>query len=324
MRRVMLFYNPHSGPAPGRTRAAVEQVTAVFRRAGLEAVIAETTSASEAGQQAKAAIAQGYDTVFACGGDGTAQDLAQGLVGNPGKLGVIPLGTANVLANDLGISRNPVAAAQAALLAVPMPVSVGRVACRTADGMLVTRYFLSVAGVGQDGYIFHQLGRSKKRTFGIAAYFLKALQVWLTHRPLWFSVTLGVAPPRHATQILAVRLHNFGNVLRDLAPGASLLREDFRVVVFQTSSRWSYLLSILRGMMGGHWKTPAVTLEDATQIRMAPESNSPVYVEADGELVGQLPAEISVVPNALTLLVPPEFASRQGRLFLRDPAKSPA
>jgi diacylglycerol kinase family enzyme len=286
-----------------------------------------TLSAAEAGAQARDAAAQGYDTVFACGGDGTILDIAQGLVA-PGLIGsaalaVSPLGTANALAHDLGIPRDAVAAAQAALRAVPLRVGAGKVECQSSSGTAVTRYFLSVAGVGQDAYLFHELASGHKRTFGIAAYFLKALHLWLTHRMEWFSASLFPgstgstrnampSPPQRITQLLAVRLHNFGNLLRGLAPGASLIREDLRVVLFRTSSRWSYLLYIIRGLLGTRWAVPGVELCNATKVRCStPDIGNPVYVEADGELLGQLPAEISVVPDALTLLVPPDFASRQ-------------
>jgi diacylglycerol kinase family enzyme len=321
MRRAVLFYNPHSGQ--GRdTHAIVERAAAVLREAGVEANVVVTLSAAEAGQQAKEAVAQGYDTIFACGGDGTIQDVAQGIIGSSAALAVIPLGTANVLAHDLGIPLDAEAAAHAALRAVLLRVSVGRLDCQSFDyqsseSAPVTRYFLSVAGVGHDGYLFHKLESGQKRTFGIVAYFLEAFHVWLTHRMEWFSTSLfsgsaeNSAPPQRITQLLAVRLHNFGSVLRDLAPGASLLRNDFRVALFKTSSRWSYLLYVLRGMAGASWAVPGVELCNAHHIRLAPIGQNPVYVEADGELLAQLPAEISVVPDGLTLLVPPDFASRQ-------------
>jgi YegS/Rv2252/BmrU family lipid kinase len=311
MRRALLFYNPHSGRHRGGLAARVEQAAAVLREAGVEAAVVATLSAAEAGQQARDAVAQGFDTIFACGGDGTIQDVAQGLIGSEAALAVIPLGTANVLAHDLGIPGDAIAAARAALRAIPLRVSAGRIKCRNSGGIIVTRYFLSVSGVGQDGYLFHELGPSEKRTFGIAAYFLKALQVWLAHRPHWFSVSGVSASPQQVTQLLAVRLHNFGNLLRDLAPGASLLQPDFRVVLFKTSSRWSYLSFVLRGIFGAKWAVPGVELYNANHIQLTSDNNNPVYIEADGELLGQLPAEISVVSDALTLLVPPEFASRQ-------------
>jgi len=314
MRRAMLFYNSHSGQRRGNNRAAVEEVARVLRDAGVQVSIAETLSAAEAGEQARDAAAQGCDTIFACGGDGTIQDLAQGLVGSDTALAVVPLGTANVLAHDFGVPRRPAAAARAALRAIPLRVSVGRVDCQDGEGNLASRYFLSVAGAGQDGYLFHQVAPGEKRTFGIVAYFWKALWVWLSHRMEWFTADVSASDAKQrlpVTQVLAVRLHDFGSLLRDLAPGASLLRDDLGVVLFKTSNRWSYLLYVIRGILGASWPVPGIQVYSARRVRLTPGGVRPVYLEADGELLGQLPAEITLVPDAITLLVPPEFAGRQ-------------
>ena len=306
MRKVLLLYNPHSGPRAQRSAAAVEQAAQVLRAAGVEAAITPTLSPTAAAQQVREALAEGSDTIFACGGDGTVQDVAQGLVGTQAALALIPLGTANVLAHDLGIPADPQAAARAALEAVPLRVSVGHIEYRGSAGQPASRYFLSVAGAGQDGYLFHRLTHADKRTFAVAAYLLKALQVWLTRSPQWFSVSVSDEPPVQVTQLLAVRIADFGNVLRNLAPGASLRGDDFRLVLFKTSSRWRYLLFVLRGILGTNWAVPGIEMKNAKKIACAPASpgENPVFFEADGELLGTLPAEISIAPSALTLLVP--------------------
>jgi len=84
MRRAALLYNPHSGPR--RDPGAVERAASVLREAGVEVTVTATVSASEAGQQARNAVAQGCDTILACGGDGTIHDIAQGLVGTAAAL----------------------------------------------------------------------------------------------------------------------------------------------------------------------------------------------------------------------------------------------
>jgi len=312
MRRAVLFYNPHAGQRRGL--AATKQAAAVLRQAGVEVAITATMSRDSARQQARDAVVQGFDTIFACGGDGTIQDLAQGLIGTDVALAIIPLGTANVLAHDLGIPREPVAAARAALTAIPLRIGVGRADCQSNENNLVTRYFLSVAGAGQDGYLFHQVVAGEKQTFGTTVYFAKALWVWLMHRMEWFSADVSATDASErqpVTQLLVVRLHDFGSPLRDLAPGASLLQENFRVVLFKTSGRWSYLLYILRGILGTKWQVPGVELHNAKRIRLTPAGVVPVYLEADGELLGQLPAEITMVPDGLTLLVPEGFSKNQ-------------
>ncbi len=320
MRKALLLYNPHAGTNGGHLQA-VQGAEGVLRRAGVETSIAATLSSAETGGQARDAIADGCDTVFACGGDGTIQDVAQGLIGESAALALIPLGTANILAHDLGIPNDPARAAQAALDAVALRVSVGHVACSSAEGVAVSRYFLSVLGAGLDGYLFQQLEQQShagKRSLGLAAYFLRAFQIWWSYPMTKFSVSFSSAAgdggntPQLVTQLLAVRVRDFGNVLRQLAPGASLLRNDFRVVLFKTSSRWSYLLYVVQRALGLGRDVTGIELSSATSLRCdVPASGRPVYIEADGELLGQLPAKIAIIPDALTLLVPGDFALRQ-------------
>src|SRR5690349_15834695 len=112
MRNAVLLYNPFSGSH------RVDQVHAardVLRAAGIEAHAIATRAAGSAGEQAREAVAQGADTIFACGGDGTVHDILQGIVGTNAALGVIPLGTANAMAADLGLPHSAKAAAERAL-----------------------------------------------------------------------------------------------------------------------------------------------------------------------------------------------------------------
>jgi diacylglycerol kinase family enzyme len=108
------------------------------------------------------------------------------------------------------------------------------------------------------------------------------------------------------TQLLAVRIRNFGGLLRELAPGASLERNALRLVLFRTRGRWTILSYALRAALNGKWNVPGVDLAFADSVicEPLPGSPSPIFVEADGEPLGTLPAEISVVRDALTLLMP--------------------
>jgi diacylglycerol kinase family enzyme len=114
---------------------------------------------------------------------------------------------------------------------------------------------------------------------------------------------------------MAVRIQNFGGVLQELAPGASLDRDDLRLIVCRTASRLAYLLYVTRGLLRSNWKVPGIDLAHSRRVSCqyppasasadgVPQSQPKVYVEADGELVGTLPAEITIAPNALTLLTP--------------------
>jgi diacylglycerol kinase (ATP) len=314
MRKAMLLYNPLSGPRRGRRLADVESALSVLRSAGVEALTAPTRAASDATDQTRQAIAEGCDTIFACGGDGTVNDVLQGLVGTNAALGIIPLGTANALAHDLRLPLSPAGAAQAALTAKPRRIAVGRIEYQDFVGNRSARYFTVTVGIGVDAHLFYKLNPLAKRSFGMAAYCAKATRLWLTHKMKNFVVEIseeGQSRRAEVSQLLAVRIRDFGGVLRELAPGASLGRDDLRLVLFHTRSRLAYLGYVLRGLFGTNWKVPGIELVHSTGAvcrEMASSTDSGtkshIFVEADGELLGTLPAEIFMVGDAVTLLAP--------------------
>lgn len=312
MRKVLLLYNPLSGRRRGRRIADIEAAAAVLRASGIEAASAATRIAGDATEQVKQALAEGCDTIFACGGDGTVNDVLQGLVGSDASLGLIPLGTANSLAHDLGVPLSPAGAARAALSATPRRIAVGRVEYQDFAGRPGSRYFTVALGIGVDAHLFYKLNPLAKRHLGMMAYYVKATRLWLTHKMKHFEVEISDgAPPRRAevSQLLAVRIQDFGGILRELAPGASLDRDDLRLVLFHTRSRAAYLRYVLRGLLGARWRVPGIELIHTCSANCrlsAADGASRIFVEADGELLGTIPAAITVLPNAVNLLVPPD------------------
>jgi YegS/Rv2252/BmrU family lipid kinase len=312
MRKAALFYNPLSGRRRERRLADVKAAMAVLHGAGIEATAEPTRGQADAADQARAAIAHGCDTILACGGDGTAHDVLQGMVGSDSALGIIPLGTANALAHDLRLPLSAVGAARTLLTAKPRRIALGRVEYLDLEGNRGSRYFTVAAGVGMDAHLFYKLNPLVKGHLGMAAYYAKATRLWLTHPMEKFAVEVALngsdGNSIAVTQLLAVRIRNFGGVLRELAPGASLDRDDLRTVLFRTSNRWTYLQYIIRGLVGAQWRVGGIELVHSAKIDcrrlVDATTDSRVFVEADGELLGTLPAAISIVPDALTLLVP--------------------
>jgi diacylglycerol kinase family enzyme len=115
-----------------------------------------------------------------------------------------------------------------------------------------------------------------------------------------------VKEPR-LSEMLAVRINFFGGILRELAPGASLARNDMRLVLCRTGSRARYLDYVFRGTLGLTRNVRGIELAYADQVICrsgAGEKPENIYVEADGELLGRLPITLSMVPDAMTVLVP--------------------
>jgi YegS/Rv2252/BmrU family lipid kinase len=314
MRKAALLYNPDSGGSQKRQRD-LQSALAILRAGGVDAELVPTDSPEHAGDETRRAIAAGCDTIFACGGDGTINNIAQTLANSPVALGVLPMGTANALAHDLGIPLRIPAAAEAALLGAQRRVALGRVTYVDLNGQPGSRYFLVAAGVGVDAHLFYKLHSGSKQRLGIAAYYAKAWHLWFTYQMTRFRVdyveSSGGSKSADITELMAVRIRYFGGVVQEFAPGASLDRDDMRLIVCRTASRLAYLAYVTRSLLRLSWPIAGIDLVHSTKatVNYAEASTNAkpfrkIYVEADGELVGSLPAELSIVPDALTLLAP--------------------
>ncbi len=313
MRRVVLIYNPASGQHSAGRRAAIDKALAILRAAGVEAEAMETLAPGSASVLAEQAARGGCDTILACGGDGTVHEVLQSLVGTDVALGVVPLGTANALAANLGLQTSPAKAARMLLTADPVRVSVGRISYRDAAGAAEARYFTVAAGVGADALFLSRLDPSLKRRFGYILYVIEGFRVWATYSfPLFEAafVERASAKPRveRISQLLAVRIRDFGGVLHNLAPGATLHKNGLRLVAFKTRSRLSYFRFLIAVMLGRQSFAREIELLDAVSVECRPANGAAprVCAEADGELLGSLPVRIEIVPDAVTLLIPPD------------------
>ncbi len=311
MDRVALIYNPASGQDSPKRRAVIDDALAVLRSAGVHADAFETNAPGRAGALALAAVGLGYDTILACGGDGTVHEIMQGLVGTQMALGVVPLGTANALAADLGLGPTPAGAIEKLLAATPVRVPVGQIFYRDSEGVSRSRYFTVAAGVGADALFMSRLDARLKRRFGYVLYMVQGLRVWATHSFPLFNVAFVDRLSRKTrkedvSQLLAVRIGDFGGVLHKLAPGASLHKDSLSLLAFKTRSRVHYMLFVLAVLFGRQTFAREVELLDAISVECGAREGSAeqVFVEADGELLGSLPVRIEIVPQALTLLIP--------------------
>jgi YegS/Rv2252/BmrU family lipid kinase len=318
MRKAALLYNPDSGGSGGGRQHELEAALALLKNAGVDAVLVPTQSPDHAGEEAQQAITSGCDTIFACGGDGTIHNIVQVLATSSVALGILPMGTANALAHDLGLPLKIAAAAKSALQAVPRRVALGQVKYHDRKGSPGTRYFVVAAGVGVDAHLFYKLHSGVKQRMGMGAYYAKAWNLWFTYpMPRFVAeyVEAGSTEPRRSevTELMSVRIRNFGGVVQELAPGASLDRDDMRLVCCRTASRLAYLAYVTRCVLRLRLSIPGIDLAHSKKVscQYIPPSSATtaeptkIYVEADGELLGTLPVEITIVPDALTLLAPP-------------------
>jgi diacylglycerol kinase family enzyme len=327
-RKAALIYNPAAGMRQAQRAADVESAAEILRAAGVEVRVEATRGPGTASRQAMEAVEAGCEAILGCGGDGTIHELMQEMVSShaTAALGVIPLGTGNGLAADLGIPRRPTAAARMLLTAEARRIAVGKIEATEPGGETQSRYFIIGAGVGADAEMLYRLSLDFKKRHGMAAYYARALRLIATHRFVAFEVEFRnskdpqqSAPRREVvSQALAVRITSFGGLIHKLAPGASLHRDEMRLLLFTSPRRGSFVRHVVASSLGREWKTAGVELAFADLVNctpLAPDAPLPpawrgfqrgvrVYAEADGEVVGGLPVRLSTVPDALTLLMP--------------------
>jgi diacylglycerol kinase (ATP) len=322
VKKAALIYNPFAGSSRTERGAQIEAAAGVLRASGVEVLSIATRGPGSATDQAMEAVAGGCDTVIACGGDGTVHECMQRMVAEraPAALGVMPFGTGNALGNDLGIPRDALRAARLLLTARAERIAVGRM--EPEGNPAAGRYFIVTAGIGGDAHMLYRLNFEAKRRQGMRAYYTAAIQIFVQHGfppfEIEFATLDGSQRSLVVSQALAVRISNFGGLIRRLAPGAALHRNDMRLVLFRTPRRRAFLTYLFWRFFGAPWLPRNVDLVSATTAVCRPlpastplpgvwreeQRNARIHAEADGELLGTIPVRIFSVPDALTILVP--------------------
>lgn len=243
---------------------------------------------------ARAAI-DGYQMVLVAGGDGTLAEAAAGLLGTDIPLGVIPAGTGNIVATNLGVPLGIKEATQAALLGTPRAYDVGRL----DDG----RVFLLAAGAGYDADLIRDADRELKRRFGPLAYIL-AIFKNLRARHARFTVELD-GWQRVRLNAKTVLVCNVGRTMGSLplAPEATTDDGWLDVVVFRFRNFFVLFLLFLKAIFGGLKNDPRVQFFRARRVRIL--ASRPMPVQVDGDFIDRTtPIEITILPGALRVMHP--------------------
>jgi diacylglycerol kinase (ATP) len=280
----------------------VQRAVEILTKNGHSVTVAPTTGPATAGAIAHDYIARGADLILAAGGDGTINEVAEGMIHSSVPLGILPAGTANVLAMEMRMGARLLRAAEALEQAAPRRISVGHLSC---DGGRRSRYFLLMAGVGLDAHVVYHVSGSLKAKTGKFAYWVAGWSL-LGRRLTQMEMEVD-GHKRTCSFVLLSKVRNYGGDF-EIARDVTLFDNTFEAVVFEGRSSLPYVkyfagmaVNRLAGMKG-------VTVLRTDHARLTAPAGSPAYVQVDGEFAGHLPAEIRIVPDALTLLVPPTYA----------------
>ena len=304
-RRAVCIYNPSAGRGDGLSK--LDAIRQILSAAVRDVSLAPTELPGHATELARRAAGGGCDLVAAYSGDGTVNEVVQGLAGKPSPaLLVLPGGTANVLANELGLPIDPLMAARLLPQLAAKPVRLGQTIFRNSGS---SRYFLLMCGAGLDAAVADRVSKPLKRRLGQAAFWLAGARFSLQRFPRAriSGADNGASSPSCGLVVVSKsRLYGGGLVL---TPGANLLADHFVTAQYPGANRLvygSYLTAARCRLMS---RCPGVRLESREDLVLEPADADPVQVQVDGEVVGELPARITLSDATCTVLMPESYVS---------------
>lgn len=286
--RILVIANPTAGRRHHKTLTSILEI---LRELGCDLVVQTTTARGDAENMARALTPNQFDVVAIAGGDGTINEVLNGLEKTSPPVAIIPIGTANVLAAEIGLGALPLSIADTIAFGHRQAMSLG-----VANG----RRFAVMASVGLDAEVVDHVNPSLKHYLGKGAYVWETLHQVITFRPPIFELSVD-EKPLHAHSILVANGRFFAGRFI-VAPDARLERPSLDVCRYMRSSRVamvSYLISMVRGRLADR---DDFKISRGTSIRINGPKGTPV--QADGDVITELPAIIDVLPDAVDLMFP--------------------
>jgi len=265
-----------------------------------------TEGPNHATELAREALSAGYQTIVAVGGDGTLHEVVNGLVReglvDPAvNLGIIPGGTGADSVRTLGIPHDYRAACHRLLRGKPDCIDLGLITC-VSQGQEVQRYFLNVAGLGFDGEVAERVNRSSKALGGTIPFLSSLFVKLLTYQNKTVEVTLDGQQrlQQKANSVVVCNGCYVGGSMH-IAPRAALDDGLFDVIIIGDTSKLEIVANVPRIYRGTHLSHPKVDEYRAREVRV--KARERMFLQADGELIGEAPATFQIIPQALHVLV---------------------
>lgn len=318
-----LIYNPSGGQVV--VRHELDNVAAFLNRYGWSVTLRETSKPLEATELARYAVNRGARVIIAAGGDGTVNEVANGLVNTNAALGVLPVGTTNSWALQMGISAlNPLLpgtqvvkmiAALEEIIARPLPANYYQKVLLDAARVLVEghtvavdmgklsgRYFLMWAGIGFDAAVAQSIPLIEKRVLGAWAYVLPVIGAAYRYSgtDVWLNMDGKVV--KVSTPLIAVsNIQLYGGLI---AIGAKACLNDAKldVCIFKGGGFFTFVQHAMKVLSHRHLQDPQVEYYQCREIVV--ESAQPLPVHVDGEPFTRTPVTIHTVPSSLNVIVP--------------------
>jgi diacylglycerol kinase (ATP) len=287
-KHVCIIHNPTAGQRSGQL---LDRCLKQLQSLGVEFDLVPTQKAGHAKSLAReAAQNSSYEAVIVAGGDGSLNEAANGLLGLSTPMGIIPTGTANVLATEIGLSSK--ASDIARTIAYGPTI-------KAFPGMMNENAFLLMVSAGFDAKAIKNLPSRLKKLLGKGAYFLSALRELLKYDPQSFTVALGEKSYQANWVIVSRSRYYAGKFL--LTSEVDLRSKEYAVFLFNCRSRLELLMILLRLVQTRFMKVSMEPIMTTEEIVMTGQGD----VQVDGDLAGQVPITINPLSPSLNLIMPP-------------------
>ncbi|MBT2763389.1 MULTISPECIES: diacylglycerol kinase [unclassified Paenibacillus] len=291
MRNARLIYNPTSGREEMKRRLA--DILNRLDSAGIETSCHATTGEGDATREAADAVERGYDLVIAAGGDGTLNEVINGMAGrdNLPPLGIFPMGTTNDFARALGISKNWEEYCDLVIRGETRPIDVGKAN---------DRYFINIAGGGTLTELTYEVPSKLKTMIGQLAYYLKGIEKMVSLAPQELIINASGHPAIH-DEFMVFLIANSNSVggFDKIAPGASIDDGLFDVIALRKCNLAEFVRVATMALRGEHINDKRVVHFRTDYMEVV--SPGPVQLNLDGEFGGVLPGTFRVLPQHLRI-----------------------
>jgi YegS/Rv2252/BmrU family lipid kinase len=295
-KEAVVIVNPSAHNAPKRKR--LDEADEWLREQGWHVEWRETAGPGHATDIAAAAAARRVPLLFACGGDGTLSEAANGLAGSGTALAVIPGGTVNLWAREVGMLKKPLGAVRLAIEGERRLIDLGKAG---------NRYFMLMAGFGIDASVTHNVSHRIKGGVGALAYAIAAVREALTYGGTRVTMRLdGEERTAEVMMLLAANTRNYAGLAK-ITPDAVVDDGLLDVCVYEGSGRLDIMPHAVRTLLRLHRGSKKVLYRRVKTLEMSWEH--PVPVQLDGDAVQLCPSLVTMAPAALWVAVPRDLAS---------------
>lgn len=295
-RKVTLISNPKTGRYGSRRLRPIQEAASQLESLGVTVDLKLTAGPGDAAQIAARAARNGSADVIVAGGDGTINEAIQGLAGTNARLGILPRGTANVLARELGLPLDDERAVAVAAQGKSRQIYLGLAINEATDDK---RHFVLMAGIGLDASVVRRVQPSLKKRIGKGAFWISGLSHLADWNPIPF--TLEIDGRKYTSTFAAIgKAARYGGDLA-ITPGARLDQREFEICIIETMSRVRYLHLLSYALRNGMPRDkPEVRFVNANSVKAYGDA----AVQIDGELLGELPMRFEIAPHSLEVIVP--------------------